>query len=500
MPEAPPITYVNPSTRFTIPTRRPEIVIAYANTLNLEGRRRRESADLLQRTRERLGPQDAALDERLTALLVIACQFEPELYPIATAQIREYADRGAEATGLMLVIGAIDAARHGDSRARAIDLGRRAIASDLIRTEDRLNLVSACAALAMADDVERAEHDFAHVIAVAQRRGDRLAAASSSVVERACALREAVSCCSPRKTSRSSNRRRWGSFRLQPRTARASTPMCCSNGARPTMPRRCSPESPSTICRLGHHIQFLYARGRVRLQQRDREGALADFLQAGSSAESVEIHNPAYVPVALTGSARAAAARTDRRGTSARAARNSHSRDAGARRARSASRCVRSASSRADKPASSCCARRSRCSRTRLPGSSTRALSSIWARCSGAATAAARRGSFCARESSSRIGAARPPWSQRANDELAATGAHRRTILLSGLDALTASERRVAQMAAEELSNKEIAQALFVTVKTVEQHLGRVYRKLDISSRRQLGAALGGPAEAAPPA
>src|SRR5439155_3059319 len=84
-----------------------------------------------------------------------------------------------------------------------------------------------------------------------------------------------------------------------------------------------------------------------------------------------------------------------------------------------------------------------------------------------------------------------------ANEELAATGAHRRTILLSGLDELTASERRVAQMAAEDMSNKEIAQALFVTVKTVEQHLGRVYRKLDISSRKQLGKALGGPAEPA---
>jgi len=54
---------------------------------------------------------------------------------------------------------------------------------------------------------------------------------------------------------------------------------------------------------------------------------------------------------------------------------------------------------------------------------------------------------------------------QRAIDELAATGAHPRTILLSGADALTASERRVAHMAAEDLSNKEIAQALFVTVK-----------------------------------
>ena len=45
-------------------------------------------------------------------------------------------------------------------------------------------------------------------------------------------------------------------------------------------------------------------------------------------------------------------------------------------------------------------------------------------------------------------------------------------------------------MAAEEVSNKEIAQALFVTVKTVEVHLSRVYRKLDIQSRRQLAGAL----------
>src|SRR3954447_15493243 len=82
----------------------------------------------------------------------------------------------------------------------------------------------------------------------------------------------------------------------------------------------------------------------------------------------------------------------------------------------------------------------------------------------------------------------------------AAAGPPRRTVVLSGLDELTASERRVAQMAAEELSNKEIAQALFVTVKTVEQHLGRVYRKLDLSSRRQLAGALGVPAGSGAPA
>jgi len=57
---------------------------------------------------------------------------------------------------------------------------------------------------------------------------------------------------------------------------------------------------------------------------------------------------------------------------------------------------------------------------------------------------------------------------------------------------LTASERRIAQLAAEELSNREIAQALFVTVKTVEVHLSNVYRKLEIGSRRQLASALDG--------
>jgi DNA-binding CsgD family transcriptional regulator len=82
----------------------------------------------------------------------------------------------------------------------------------------------------------------------------------------------------------------------------------------------------------------------------------------------------------------------------------------------------------------------------------------------------------------------------QGNEELGATGAHPRKVMLSGLESLTASERRVAQMAAEEVSNKEIAQALFVTVKTVEVHLSHVYRKLDIESRRQLAGALSAPA------
>jgi DNA-binding CsgD family transcriptional regulator len=78
----------------------------------------------------------------------------------------------------------------------------------------------------------------------------------------------------------------------------------------------------------------------------------------------------------------------------------------------------------------------------------------------------------------------------RANDEIAATGARPRKVIQTGLDALTASERRVAQLAAEGMTNKEIAQALFVTIKTVEVHLSHAYRKLGISSRAELDKAL----------
>jgi DNA-binding CsgD family transcriptional regulator len=79
---------------------------------------------------------------------------------------------------------------------------------------------------------------------------------------------------------------------------------------------------------------------------------------------------------------------------------------------------------------------------------------------------------------------------ERARAELRATGARPRRLVVSGLDSLTAQERRVAQMAAEGLSNPEIAQALFVTRRTVETHLGHVYQKLDLTSRDQLAATL----------
>ncbi len=78
----------------------------------------------------------------------------------------------------------------------------------------------------------------------------------------------------------------------------------------------------------------------------------------------------------------------------------------------------------------------------------------------------------------------------RAGEELRAAGARPRRQAVTGADALTASERRVAELAADGLTNRDVAQALFVTTKTVETHLGHVYRKLGVSGRDELGARL----------
>jgi DNA-binding NarL/FixJ family response regulator len=83
------------------------------------------------------------------------------------------------------------------------------------------------------------------------------------------------------------------------------------------------------------------------------------------------------------------------------------------------------------------------------------------------------------------------PVATHAHDELVAAGAKPRRDPVQSRSELTASETRVARLAAEGLTNREVAQALFLTEKTIEVHLTSSYRKLDIKSRSQLLRALG---------
>ncbi len=88
-----------------------------------------------------------------------------------------------------------------------------------------------------------------------------------------------------------------------------------------------------------------------------------------------------------------------------------------------------------------------------------------------------------------RCGAAR--LAKRTHDELQATGETVRRHTPIGVESLTPSERRVAELAGSGMTNRQIAQMLFVTVKTIEAHLSASYDKLGIRSRQQLGEALG---------
>jgi DNA-binding CsgD family transcriptional regulator len=79
-----------------------------------------------------------------------------------------------------------------------------------------------------------------------------------------------------------------------------------------------------------------------------------------------------------------------------------------------------------------------------------------------------------------------PLWAEKARDELARIGLRRAP------GDMTETERRVAQLAASGLTNRQVAAQLFLSPKTVEANLARAYRKLGIRTRAELGARLGG--------
>ena len=79
-----------------------------------------------------------------------------------------------------------------------------------------------------------------------------------------------------------------------------------------------------------------------------------------------------------------------------------------------------------------------------------------------------------------------PLWADRARAELARANVGPRQTAQ-----LTPSEQRVAELAASGMKNRDVATALFISPKTVEANLARIYRKLGIKSRAELGRHMG---------
>lgn len=240
---------------------------------------------------------------------------------------------------------------------------------------------------------------------------------------------------------------------------------------------------------------LLHARGRLALVEGDPEAALRDFETAGRYLESFGVTNPAVIPW-RSASALAACALGDREQATALVEDElADARRIGVKRPLGVALCVAGVIANAEDSV-----RLLEEAVAVLAGSPgqlehTRALVEL-----GSALRRQDRRTE-AREPLSRAlewaeDRRAVPLAQRARHELHACGVRPRRSARSGPAALTAAERRIAELAAAGRSNRQIADQLIVTTKTVEWHLGNAYRKLGIATRRELRQRLGGPDEA----
>jgi DNA-binding CsgD family transcriptional regulator len=472
-------------------TSSPEVVLAYSQAMEVAGQISPSTLDLLRRTSIRMREVDVELHWRIEGQMIIAAHFDPELYRLIAEQVSTPPDdsvRGGSGAGVLLAACASEETRRGASRARAVDYATRALQGTLHDPSTRFLAVNFLYALTFAGEVEDAARGYEVAIGIAQAHGDVLSLAilylfRALLRAQVGDLRGAEEDLRPIEGMAFQD-----TAALQPYWTGYLAEILLERGELAEAQRLV--ERPPAVAQQGHFLNFFRVRGLVAFHSGSPEQALTDFRAAGDLARSLGIENPAFAPwrseaalalhrLGRSGEARAlaqeelelsqrwGAARTI--GISLRALGLVEGGRAGERLLREAVDVLAQSPARLEY---------------------ARALVDLGAALRrGNSRSAARRLLRQGVELAHQCGAT--ALVTLANEELAATGAHARTIMLTGLDALTASERRVAYMAAEGSSNKEIAQALFVTVKTVEQHLGRVYRKLDISSRRQLGAALG---------
>ena len=446
-----------------------------------------------------LGESAATDDElrlRFHGELALIAQFAPRF---ARAEREALAPYGRTLTGrshgecLILACLAFDAAHGAGSAAQTADLARRAL--DGGRLVDQHQPGSAAPFLAVwgliyADQLDEAEHHLESVLALARKRGwegefGGVWGSLSHVLLRQGRLAEAEAEAMSVLTT------------LDPHAIARSLLLAC---LMQTMIERSDPTSWQPFL-AAHALEgdlavrvmgsmLLYARGHVWLAAGEPAAALADFEALWRRDEISGQHTPAVpslVPQALAhlqlGDRDAARARATEGLEQAR----QWNTPAGLAYALRAAGLIEGGAEG-----------------LRLLGEAVAAVERSPARyehaCSTTELGAALRRAGrrrAARETlregldlADRCGALR--LARRARDELVATGARPRRRALRGRDALTPSELRVVQLAAEGLGNREIAQALFVTARTVEGHLTNAYMKLDISSRQQLPDALAG--------
>jgi DNA-binding CsgD family transcriptional regulator/tetratricopeptide (TPR) repeat protein len=475
--------------------------IRRAEAANLLGRqlfllRGKEADAVFTQALVELAGADAELERLLEAGLNISTIFVPSLHRAALERLARIRNRPADATfgeKLLLAQVAYHDARAGTPVAVAVPLARRALAEGTLVREDvdSAAFVLAATVLAMAD-LDEALAVYEDALAQAHRRGSSFAFAITKVfraqtfifrgdlAEAEAEAREALAAGEA-----------WGTTaRFLGHSAAFLAEALMEQGklddAAAALARAGIGESRPDDARL---LFFPDVRARLRMLNGDSAGGLEEMLDTGRRFEAIGSHNPAFMawrsPAALAllqlgeqDEARRLAAeelelaRTwgapRALGAALRAAGLVEGGEHGLVLLEEAVQVLSNSPAKLEQARA----------RTELGAALRRANRRADAR------EQLRQGL----ELATICGAA--PLAERAESELLATGARPRRIALSGVASLTPSERRVAELAAEGPTNREIAQALFVTQRTVEVHLTSIYRKLAISSRSQLAGAL----------
>jgi DNA-binding CsgD family transcriptional regulator len=441
-----------------------------------------------------LGDGPADLRNMLEAELINAGGFDAEVFGVAedrVARVDEAALEGGVGRAVMLATLRYFDARYGRNRDAVRELGDASLVQALIESTPSVAISCAATALLFAEHDEETDRFFDLMLAAARERGELvtlsnmlcfrgLTSAQRGDLDTAIEdLRESDALVAYLPTQQ-------GAIYYHSYLADVLTNRGELDEAEATLAQLGVPED---VPHSAHMIFFLGARGWIRLARREHDRARSDFEELGRIMEAFRMHNPAQL--AWRSHLALALLALERRDDALELARE----EAELARAWGAPRSIGVAlrvqglaegkqgigtlrESLAVLEPSSAKLERAR-TLVELGAALRRANERAEAR------ELLRQGLDLAVRSGSQ------PLVDQAQSELAATGARPRKLVLSGAESLTPSERRVAEMAADRMTNKDIAQELFVTTKTVEVHLSNVYRKLGIASRVQLADALG---------
>jgi len=481
------------------PSRHAQIALEYGRVLFWSGRNG-EAIEVFQGAIEGLRSEEHELRQLLEAEVIGVGWWEAELYPPARKLLAEVGERereGGSVSDALLASLAHYETRRGVDRERTVALAERSLASGWAERESAGAVFYAAMAFGFAGLTDASAAVYGRAVADARRRGDIFTVGSlqgfrglleterGDLVSAAEDLRQAVEIMQLR--GQLLNLQYHASFLADVLLERGEFDEAEAALALTGLGEQFPPSVHSTF--------FGDARGKVRLERRRPREALADFTEVGRILEALEIQNPAFRAWRSHAALALHALGRDEEACAMAAEELELARGWGAPRPIGVA--LRALGLVRGGPEGESHLRKAV---ELLAGSTARLehakglvdLGAMLRRANRRAEARdpLRRGLELARSCGAK------PLVERAHTELVATGARPRRLVFSGVEALTPSERRVADMAAEGMTNRDIAQALFVTPRAVEVHLSSTYRKLGISSRSQLPQALAVPEEA----